>query len=142
MGKVKVLFLCTHNSARSQMAEAFLKKYAGEYFDAFSAGLDPQGIDPHTIQVMNEAGLPLEGQTSKSVKEYLGNLNFGYLITVCDYAEKNCPTAFLGISHRMHWAFDDPVKFEGSEEEKLDKFRQVRDQVDAKIQSWLAEVQS
>lgn len=138
MPKIKVLFLCTGNSARSQMAEAFLREYAGDRFEAHSAGLDPKGINPYTIRVMEEAGLSLESQSSKSVREYLGHTNFGYLITVCDHAEKNCPTTFLGISQRLHWSFEDPAAFEGSDAEKLEKFRQVRDQIAARIQEWVA----
>ena len=139
MSKIKVLFLCTGNSARSQMAEAFLKNYADHRYDVYSAGLEPKGIHPFTRQVMEELGISLEGQYSKSVREYLGYINFGYLITVCDHAEKNCPSTFLGISQRLHWSFEDPAAFMGAEEDKLDKFRQVRDQIDTKIKSWLNE---
>jgi arsenate reductase len=141
MAKTKVLFLCTGNSARSQMAEAFLRKYGGESFEAHSAGLEPKGLNPYTIQVMEEIGIPLDGHTSKDLRTYLGYVNFGYLITVCDHAEKNCPTTFLGMSQRLHWSFEDPAAFEGSHEEKLAKFRQVRDQIQEKVQQWLSEVQ-
>ena len=89
MDKEKVLFLCTGNSARSQMAEAFLRKYAGDRFEAYSAGIRPKGIVPHTIRVMEEAGVSLEGQGSKHVDEYIGKIDFDYLITVCANAEKN-----------------------------------------------------
>jgi arsenate reductase len=140
MSKTKVLFLCTGNSARSQMAEAFLRKYGGESFEAHSAGLEPKGLNPYTVQVMEEIGIPLDGHTSKDLRVYLGHVNFGYLITVCDHAEKNCPTTFLGMSHRLHWSFEDPAAFEGSHEEKLAKFRQVRDQIQNKVQQWLAEL--
>ncbi len=140
MAKTKSLFLCTHNSARSQMAEALLRKYAGDRFELFSAGLEPGDINPHTRQVMNEIGLSLKGQYSKSVTEYLGKVNFGYLITVCAKAEKNCPTTFPGVSQRMHWDFDDPA-FVGSEGETLTEFRRVRDQIDNQIKRWLAESQ-
>ena len=139
MSKIKVLFLCTGNSARSQMAEAFLRQHAGEQFDAFSAGLEPSDINPFTRRVMNEMGLDLKGQYSKSVTEYLGKANFGYLITVCASAEKNCPRTFPGISQCQHWDFEDPAAFVGSEVETLEKFRAVRDQIDAKVQSWIAE---
>jgi arsenate reductase len=139
MNKPKVLFLCTGNSARSQMAEAFLRAYAGNRFEAFSAGLEPKGIHPYTQRVMDEIGVSLDGQYSKSVREYLGYVNFGYLITVCDHAEKNCPTTFLGVSHRLHWSFEDPAAHTGTEEKMLEKFRQVRNQIEAKIKSWLEE---
>ncbi len=139
--KTRVIFLCTGNSARSQMAEAFLRHYAGEHFEVHSAGLKPKGINPLTVQVMQEIGINLEGQYSKGVNEYLGKMLFQYLITVCDHAEKNCPTAWPGITRRMHWSFEDPSAFEGSPEEKLAKFREVRDQVEQKILSWLEDME-
>ena len=139
MAKTKVLFLCTGNSARSQMAEAFLRQAAGDRFDVYSAGLEPKGINPFTRAVMKEVGLDLNGQRSKDVTEYLGWVHFGYLMTVCGHAEKNCPTTFLGIAHREHWSFEDPAAFQGTEEETLAKFREVRDQIEQRIRSWLAE---
>ncbi len=138
MARTKVLFLCTGNSARSQMAEAFLRAYGGAQYDVYSAGLEPKGIHPLTRQVMAEVGLDLAGQRSKDVTEYLGKVNFGYLITVCSHAEKNCPTTFLGVGNRLHWSFEDPAAFEGSAHETLAKFRQVRDQIEQRIQEWLA----
>jgi arsenate reductase (thioredoxin) len=139
MGKAKMLFLCTGNSARSQMAEAWMRKYAGDHFDVYSAGIEPKGMNPLTVQVMNEVGLDLQGQYSKSTREYLGKVNFGYVITVCADAEKNCPTIFLTVSHRMHWPFDDPAAFQGPEAARLEKFRQVRDQIEQRILAWLKE---
>ncbi len=138
MAKKRVLFLCTGNSCRSQMAEAFLKKYGSDDFEAFSAGLTPKGIHPLTVQVMAEIGLDLSKQTSKHIDRYLNKVDFQYLITVCDDADKNCPTIWLQGSKRMHWSFEDPAKFEGSPEEKLAKFRQVRDLIESKIKEWLA----
>lgn len=137
--KPKVIFLCTGNSARSQMAEAFTRKYAGDRFEAHSAGLEPKGINPYTIRVMEEIGISLDGQISKSVSEYLGKVHFAYLFTVCGHAEENCPRIFLTQGKHTHWDFDDPAAFEGSDEEKLAKFREVRDQIDQRIQHWLAE---
>ena len=137
--KTRVLFLCTGNSARSQMAEAFLRHTASDRFEAYSAGLEPKGLNPFTARVMEEAGLPLTGQSSKDVREYMGKLHFGYLITVCANAEERCPTTFPGVGQRLHWAFDDPVAIEGTDEDKLAKFRQVRDQIDRRIRAWLAE---
>lgn len=137
--KPKVLFLCTGNSARSQMAEAYLRHYAGDRFEIFSAGLDPKGINPYTVRVMDEVGISLGDQWSKDVKEYLGHINFGYLITVCNNAEKNCPRTFLGVSKRLHWDLEDPATFVGSEDETLAKFREVRDQIDAKVRLWIAD---
>ena len=91
----KVIFLCTGNSARSQMAEAFTRKYAGDRFEVHSAGLEPKGINPNTIRVMEEIGINLDGQSSKGISEYLGKVHFAYLFTVCGHAEKNCPRIFL-----------------------------------------------
>jgi arsenate reductase len=137
--KEKVLFLCTGNSARSIMGEALLRHYAGEHFDVYSAGLEPKGINPYTVRVLAEEGIDTSGQYSKDVMEYLGKVNFGHLITVCGHAEENCPTAFLGVSQHLHWPLEDPAKFEGSDEAKLAKFRQVRDELITKIQAWLRE---
>lgn len=134
----KVLFLCTGNSCRSQMAEAFLRLYGSDQFEAFSAGLQPTEINPFTYKVMAELGLDLAGQRSKGVDEFLGKELFQYLITVCDDADKNCPTVWPGVSQRLHWSFEDPAKFEGSEEERLAKFRAVRDQIQHRVQEWVA----
>jgi len=128
MNKPKVLFLCTGNSARSQMAEAFLRQYGGERFEAFSAGLEPSVIHPLTVQVMEEAGVDMSAHYSKGLGQYLGKVHFGYLITVCSRAEEKCPV-FPGMGTRLHWPFDDPAAVTGSEAEKLAKFRQVRDEI-------------
>ena len=139
MQKARVLFLCTGNSARSQMAEALLRKHAGSNFEAYSAGLEPKGMNPFTVRVMNEIGIDVSGQRSKSVSEYMGRMHFGYLITVCAHAENNCPRTFPGISQRFHWAFDDPAAIEGSDEARLSAFREARDQISQRIVAWLAE---
>ncbi len=136
----KVLFLCTGNSARSQMAEAFLRAYGNGRFEAFSAGVAPREINPFTIQVMEEIGFDMSKHRSKGVEEYLGKEHFQYLITLCDDAEKNCPTVWPGVNQRLHWSFEDPAAFTGTDEEKLNKFRQVRDQIEAKILAWLYEI--
>lgn len=121
------------------MAEAFLSRYGGDRFEAYSAGLEPKDINPLTIQVMQEIGYSMDGHVSKGVKTYLGKTFFHYLITVCDDAEKNCPTSWPGINQRLHWSFEDPAAFEGSEEEKLENFRQVRAQIEQKIREWVAQ---
>jgi arsenate reductase len=123
------------------MAEAFLRKYGGDEFEAYSAGLEPKGINPNTERVMEEVGISLSGQYSKHVREYMGRIHFGYLITLCDEAEENCPTAFPGVGQRLHWSFEDPSAFVGSGDEKLAKFREVRDQIEQHIKTWLAEEQ-
>ncbi len=137
--KQRVLFLCTGNSARSQMAEAFLRRYGGDQFEAYSAGLEPKGINPLTIQVMQEIGYDLSGQRSKGVKEFLGSVFIHQLITLCDDAEKNCPTIWPGVVTKMHWSFEDPAAFKGSEAAKLEKFREVRDQIERKVHRWVLE---
>jgi arsenate reductase (thioredoxin) len=139
MDKQKVLFLCTGNSARSQMAEAFVRKYAGDIFEAHSAGLEPRGVNPLTLRVMEEVGIDISNQRSKGIETYLGKTLFQYLITVCDDAEKNCPTVWPGVNTRMHWSIEDPAKFEGTEEQKLAKFREVRDLMEKRIKEWVAE---
>jgi arsenate reductase len=139
MEKPNVLFLCTGNTARSQMAEAFLKKYAGDRFEVFSAGYNPQEINPLTRKVMADKGFDLSGQYAKGVGDFLGKMSIRYLIIVCGQAETTCPKTFPGVLFRLFWPFDDPAAANGSEEEKLEAFRRARDQVDQKIQTWLKE---
>ena len=140
MNRPRVLFLCTGNSARSQMAEAFLRAYAGDHFEIHSAGLEPKGqILPEVLTVMKERGLSMEGQRPKSVGEYLGRTIFAHTVTVCGDAEENCPAVFLNMGKHEHWPFDDPAKFQGSETEKLELTRQVRDRIDERILRWLDE---
>lgn len=135
MSKPKVLFLCTGNSARSQMAEAFLRKHAGDRFDVHSAGLEPTVINPYTVRVMEEIGVDMSAHRSKSLTDYLGKVHFAYLITVCNRAEQRCPI-FPGMGIRLHWPFEDPAAAAGSDEEKLAIFRQVRDQIEVKVVEW------
>lgn len=139
--KANVLFLCTGNSARSQMAEAFLRKYSDDRFEVYSAGLKPSTVNPLTIQVMEEIGFDMTGHHAKSVRDFLGWSNFSTIITVCAKVEENCPSTFPGRPTKLAWSFEDPAAFEGSDEAKLEKFREVRDQIDAKIQDWLKEEQ-
>ncbi|MDY7080021.1 MAG: arsenate reductase ArsC [Chloroflexota bacterium] len=136
MKKPKVLFLCVENRARSQMAEAFLRKHAGDQFEIYSAGLEPAPIHPHVYQVMEEVGLDLEGHYPKGVGHFLNEMYFGILITVCAKAEERCPT-FPGLGERLLWPLKDPVEFEGTEEEQLEKFREVRDEIEERIVAWL-----
>jgi arsenate reductase len=137
--KPRLLFLCTGNSARSQMAEALLRHYAGDRFEVHSAGLEPKGLNPYSVRVMDELGIDIRSQKSKSVSTYLGRTIFTYVITVCSNAEANCPI-FPGYTIRMHWPFDDPAAATGSDDEKLAQFRLVRDQIAARIQQWLFEL--
>lgn len=136
MSKARVLFLCTGNSARSIMAEALLRHHAGEHFEVYSAGLEPKGINPYTSRVMSEIGLDVSGGRSKDVMEFLGRVHMGYVITVCSNAEERCPIFPFG-TQRLHWPFEDPAPFEGSDEAKLAKFREVRDLIDQRLREWL-----
>ncbi len=136
--KTKILFLCTGNSCRSQMAQAWLRTLASDRFEVYSAGLEPHDIHPLTIQVMEEAGVDMRGYRSKHLDEYIGKIDFDYLITVCGDADERCPY-FPGMGVRIHWPFEDPPAFEGPQEEKLALFRKVRDQIKAKIEEWLGE---
>lgn len=139
MNKPKILFLCTGNSARSQMAEGLLRAYAGDRFEVFSAGTEPKGsILPEVREVMREIGVDLSGQWSKSVREYLGKAVFARVITVCADAEENCPAVFLNMGIHEHWPFDDPAKLTGDEWEKLEGTRVIRDQIGSRIIAWLA----
>ncbi len=121
------------------MGEALLRHYGGDRFEVHSAGLEPKGINPYTVRVLTEKNIDMTEQRSKDVTEYLGRVNFGYLITVCGHAEENCPTTFLGVSQRIHWPLEDPAALQGSDEEKLAKFREVRDQIVQRVQAWIAQ---
>ena len=138
--KRKVLFLCTGNSCRSQMAEAWLRHHGGDRFEAFSAGLDPKPIHPLTARVLSEKSIEIGGQRSKDVTEYLGKERFEYVIVVCDGANRSCPTAFPGVTHRLFWPLDDPAAFEGDEEAVINQFRVIRDQIERLIRDWLEEI--
>lgn len=138
--KPKVLFLCTGNSARSQMGEALLRHHAGSRFEVFSAGLEPKGIHPYTVKVLSEIGLDISGQRSKHLREYMGFVHFGYMITVCGDADTKCPTTFPGMGQRLRWFFDDPAAVDGTDDDKLQAFRATRHLVDARIVEWLSEL--
>lgn len=140
MAKTKVLFLCTGNSARSQMAEALLRHLGGNRFEAHSAGLDPKGMNPLTVEALAEIGLDTKGQSSKSLQIYLGQ-TFDHVITVCDHANEKCP-AWPGKTQRHHWSFEDPAAATGTHEEQLKVFRKIRDQISARIKAWLQDVPS
>lgn len=139
MKKQTVLFLCTGNSARSQMAEAFLRRLGGGQFEALSAGLNPVGVNPLTVKVMEEIGIDMSGHYSKDVKTFLGKIAAHYVVFVCDRAEASCPTAWPGSLNRLSWPLNDPAAIQGTEEQQLAKFRQVRDQIQEKITSWIKE---
>ena len=131
----RVLFLCTHNSARSQMAEGLLRAWASDRFEAYSAGVEATEVRPLAIRAMAEIGIDITAQTSKRLDAYLGQ-PFRYAITVCDEAREACPF-FPGAERQLHWSFDDPSAATGSEEERLAVFRRVRDEIGARIRKEL-----
>lgn len=135
--KTRVLFLCTHNSARSQIAEGYLRSIAGSQFEIVSAGLEPAGVHPLATRAMQEVGIDISRQTSKPVKPFLGEV-WQYVITVCDHANEYCPI-FPFPSRRLHWGFPDPSQAGGTAAEQLQAFRRVRDEIFLKIRAWLAE---
>jgi len=144
MDKKRVLFVCVHNSARSQMAEALLNHLAGDRFEAESAGLEPGVLNPLAVSVMKEIGIDISQNKTKSVFDLFkrGEL-FSYVITVCDAASAEACPIFPGLlSKTIHWSFEDPSSFTGTLEEKLEKTRRVRDAIKEKIEEWLKELKT
>jgi arsenate reductase (thioredoxin) len=139
--KKKVLFVCIHNSARSQMAEAFLNQICGDEFEACSAGLEPGKLNPIVVQAMGEAGVDISRNQTKSVSDFVKSARmFAHVITVCDETSaERCPI-FPGLSSRLHWSFPDPSSFQGTHQEKLARTRKVRDMIEQKIRHWCGEV--
>ncbi|HYH00873.1 MAG TPA: arsenate reductase ArsC [Terriglobales bacterium] len=135
--KTRVLFLCTGNSCRSQMAEGFLRAYGGDAYEAHSAGTNPSTVNPLAAEVMKEIGIDISGQRSKNVGEYVGQ-HFPLVITVCDNAKEHCPI-FPGPCVREHWPFEDPAEAMGSDKQQLEVFRKVRDQIRECIRSFVAQ---
>lgn len=139
MDKKRVLFICVHNSARSQMAEAFLKEVARDKFDVESAGLEPGKLNPIVVEAMKEIGIDISQNKTKSAFDfYREGRKYDYVITVCDESQSGACPIFLGRGKRLHWSFSDPSKFEGTKEEKLVKVRAVRDEIRLKIKEWLS----
>ncbi len=132
----RVLFLCTHNSARSQMAEGFLRAWAADRFEVQSAGTEATRVHPLAIRVMDEVGIDLRAHASKTLDRFLGE-PWDYVVTVCDSANERCPV-FPGPTTRLHWSFDDPSSAGGSDAERLAAFHRVRDEIAARIRGWLA----
>jgi arsenate reductase len=135
--KSRVLFLCTHNSARSQMAEGWLRHLGGERFEAHSAGTEETPVRPLAIRAMSEVGVDISGQTSKTLELYIQQ-PWDVIITVCDQANESCPL-FPGGKHRLHWSLPDPSKATGSDEGQLTAYRQVRDTLRERIEGLIAE---
>ncbi|HEV2714380.1 MAG TPA: arsenate reductase ArsC [Terriglobales bacterium] len=140
MTKRRVLFICVHNSARSQMAAALFNKMCAGFFEAQSAGLEPGTINPLAVAALQELGIDISKSTTQRVFDvWKSGQMFQYVITVCSEAEaEGCPI-FAGVTTRLHWPFDDPAKFSGTYDERLEQTRKVRDQIHAKIDSFCAE---
>lgn len=133
----KVLFLCTGNSARSQMAEGFLKEYGKGKFEVYSAGISPAGVNPNAVKVMHELDIDIGSQTSDSISKQLLD-KADMLITLCGDARENCPFVPVKVEKR-HWSLDDPARAEGTDEQVLEKFREVRDQIKKYVEELVAE---
>lgn len=131
----KVLFLCVHNSARSQMAEGFLRALAGDRFEAGSAGTEKTSVNPLAIRAMAERGIDISGHTSKRYEDVMQK-PWDYLVTVCDDANERCPFV-PGAVKRLHWSFEDPSRATGDDEQRLATFRRVRDQIQERLAAWL-----
>jgi arsenate reductase len=139
--KKRVLFICIHNSARSQMAEAFLNQICGDEFEAHSAGIEPGKLNPTVVEAMREIGIDISRNATKGVFDFVkSGKMFAYVITVCDETSaERCPI-FPGITKRLHWGFPDPSSFQGSPEQRLAKTREVRDIIKNKIEQWCREI--
>jgi arsenate reductase (thioredoxin) len=135
--KIKVLFLCKHNKARSQMAEALLKLRGGDRFEVHSAGFNPQPIMPAVVETMAELGVDLSEKQPTNVDEYIGKTYFGYVIIVCSREELDCPRTFPVPGELLNWEFTDPHGFAGTEQKILEQTRQVRNEMDERIQAWI-----
>ena len=141
MPKQKVLFVCIHNSARSQMAEELLRKLAGNRFEVESAGLEPGKLNPIVVEALKEDGIDISGKQTKAVFDLFKKGNhYGWVITVCDEASaERCPI-FPGLCQRLHWSFTDPSKFQGTDKEKLAKVREVKEEIKRTLKEWIATV--
>ncbi len=135
MVKPRVLFLCAHNSCRSQMAEAFLRQLAGGRFDAESAGAEATRVNPDAVRVMKEIGIDISAHRSKDASEFLGQ-RFTYVVRVCDRAKETCPI-FPGAMKYLEWGLDDPAAAKGTEAERLAVFRRVRDEIEQRVQEFV-----
>jgi arsenate reductase (thioredoxin) len=131
---IRVLFVCTGNSARSVMAEALLRHHGGDRFEVYSAGTIPKGINPLTLRVLADAGIDASGARSKSVDEFLGQ-SFDYVVTVCDQARQVCPV-FPGVHESLHWGYEDPAEGTGTEEERLAVYRRVFIQIGERVRQF------
>lgn len=141
MAKKKVLFVCVHNSARSQMAEELLRKIAGDRFEAESAGLEPGELNPYVIEVLKEEGIDITGKNTKSAFDLLkAGRRYAYVITVCDEASAEACPVFPSCEERFHWSFPDPSKFVGTDEERIERVRKIKNEIKAKIGEWVKDL--
>ena len=138
MSKQRILFLCTGNSARSQMAEAYLNHFGEGRFEAESAGLEPGILNPRVVQVMKEDGIDISRNETKSVFDLFkrGGL-YSFVVTVCDETSADKCPIFPGVAKRLHWSFTDPASLSGTEDEKLERTREIRDEIKRKVKSWI-----
>lgn len=134
-----VLFVCSHNSARSQMAQAWLNHLAGDRFEAHSAGVEPGTLNPLSVKAMAEVGIDISDHVAEGIDKYLGKVPIYHLIIVCDKASQTCPRIWPGARERHEWLFDDPSAATGTDDEKLAVFRRVRDEIKAQVEAWLGE---
>jgi arsenate reductase (thioredoxin) len=139
--KKKVLFICVHNSARSQMAEAFLNLICPDYFEAHSAGLEPGVLNPLAVEAMREMGVDISGKKTQGVFDvFKSGEFFPFVITVCDETSAECCPIFPGVTQRLHWSFPDPAALRGTHDERLEGVRKIRDQIRARIEAWCDEM--
>lgn len=141
MDRQRVLFLCAHNAARSQMAEAILRHHAGDHFEALSAGLDPTEVHPMTLRVLEEEGIDTGVLRAEGLDRYMAKVTVQYAIVVCERTQAQCPRLYPFAQQVLFWPFEDPAAFRGSPSEQLDKFREARDQIDQRVRAWLSELQ-
>ena len=139
--KPRVLFVCTHNATRSQMAEVLLRHYAGERFDVLSAGHSPTEVHPLTRQVLADIGLDSSGLHAKGLDRFFAKVSIAYAIIDCDQAEDDCPRLYPFALQTLYWPFDDPTQAKGSMAERIHAFRTVRDQLQRRVEQWLEELE-
>ena len=138
MTPIRVLFLCTGNSARSIIGQAMLREMGGEAFEVYSAGTEPRAeVHPLAVRVMNEVGIDIAAHRPKGLKEFLGRLPVRYQIIVCSGADQSCPRVFPRLSERLYWPFDDPALFDGPPDATLTEFRRIRDEIKDRVVEWL-----
>ena len=141
MERERVLFLCAHNAARSQLAEALLRHLSGDRFEVCSAGLQPTEIHPLTRRVLDEIGVDTTALRAECLETYMAKVSVQYAIVVCERTQAQCPRLYPFAQRTLYWPLEDPVSSPGSPEERLEKFRDIRDQIEDRLRAWLREVQ-